>query len=174
MAARGRLLPRVDLAALELALVAINRDGSEGRWWTAGAEVISRLSAAHRLIAGFEYQNNSRMLQYNRDLTPHLDDVRKSASSGVYVQDEWRLAANAILNAGMRHDRYSTFGGTTSPRFALVVKLEPQTALKLLAGTGESLAGRLQMLDARSMSWTEIRVARDPGCPVCGARHAAA
>jgi hypothetical protein len=38
----------------------------------------------------------------------------------------------------------------------------------LLAGVGTSLAGRLQMLDARSMEWTEVRVRRDPGCPVCG------
>ena len=40
----------------------------------------------------------------------------------------------------------------------------------LLAGVGSSLAGRLQMLDARTMEWTEIRMARQPGCAVCGAR----
>mgnify|MGYP007005608011 CR=1 FL=1 len=28
--------------------------------------------------------------------------------------------------------------------------------------------GRLQMLDARTMEWTEIRMARQPGCAVCG------
>ena len=42
-------------------------------------------------------------------------------------------------------------------------------SLKLLAGVGTSLAGRLQMLDARTMSWTEIALARRPDCPVCGA-----
>jgi hypothetical protein len=34
---------------------------------------------------------------------------------------------------------------------------------------GSSLAGRLQMLDARSMEWNEIRVARAAKCPVCAA-----
>jgi hypothetical protein len=39
-----------------------------------------------------------------------------------------------------------------------------------LAGVGSSLAGRLQMLDARTMEWTEIAMARTPGCPVCAVR----
>jgi bacteriocin biosynthesis cyclodehydratase domain-containing protein len=42
-------------------------------------------------------------------------------------------------------------------------------ALKLLAGVGSSLAGRLQMLDARRMEWTEMRAVRRPDCPICGA-----
>jgi molybdopterin-synthase adenylyltransferase len=44
--------------------------------------------------------------------------------------------------------------------------------LRLLAGVGQSLAGRLQMLDARSMEWNEMRVRRDPACPVCATRGA--
>jgi len=32
------------------------------------------------------------------------------------------------------------------------------------------VAGRLQMLDGRSMEWNEMRVRRDPACTVCGAR----
>ncbi|MFL6664289.1 MAG: molybdopterin biosynthesis protein MoeB, partial [Rhizobacter sp.] len=36
-----------------------------------------------------------------------------------------------------------------------------------------SLAGRLQMLDARTMEWNEIRLARQPQCPVCGHRRGA-
>jgi molybdopterin/thiamine biosynthesis adenylyltransferase len=40
--------------------------------------------------------------------------------------------------------------------------MQAAEALKLLAGVGSSLAGRLQMLDARSMEWNEIRVARAP------------
>lgn len=64
--------------------------------------------------------------------------------------------------------------GVFAPLVGVIGTVQAAEALKLLAGTGESLAGRLQMLDARSMSWTEIRVARDPACPVCGARHAAA
>ena len=52
--------------------------------------------------------------------------------------------------------------------------MQAAEALKLVAGIGSSLAGRLQMLDARSMAWTEMRVERDPACPVCAARPAPA
>ena len=41
-------------------------------------------------------------------------------------------------------------------------------ALTLLAGVGHSLAGRLLMLDGRAMAFTDIRMARHPGCAVCG------
>jgi molybdopterin-synthase adenylyltransferase len=63
--------------------------------------------------------------------------------------------------------------GVFAPLVGIIGSLQAAEALKLLAGIGTSLAGRLQMLDARSMAWTEIRMARTPGCPVCAARRAA-
>jgi hypothetical protein len=43
--------------------------------------------------------------------------------------------------------------------------------LKLLCGIGKPLSGRLLMLDARAMSWDEVRMQRQPGCAVCGNTH---
>ena len=60
--------------------------------------------------------------------------------------------------------------GVFAPLVGIVGSMQAAEALKLLAGVGTSLAGRLQMLDARTMEWTEIRVARAPGCAVCGHR----
>jgi hypothetical protein len=40
-----------------------------------------------------------------------------------------------------------------------------------VAGVGTSLAGRLLMLDGRSMEWSSLRTARNPACPVCGTAH---
>lgn len=57
--------------------------------------------------------------------------------------------------------------GVFAPLVGIVGSMQAAEALKLLAGTGTSLAGRLQMLDARSMEWTEIRTARSPSCSVC-------
>ena len=58
--------------------------------------------------------------------------------------------------------------GVFAPLVGIIGTMQAAEALKLLAGFGTSLAGRLQMLDARRMEWTEIRVGRDAGCPVCG------
>ena len=60
--------------------------------------------------------------------------------------------------------------GVFAPLVGIVGSLQAAEALKLLTGVGTSLAGRLQMLDARNMTWTEVRVARQPGCAVCGHR----
>ena len=58
--------------------------------------------------------------------------------------------------------------GVFAPLVGIIGSVQAAEALKLLAGIGSSLAGRLQMLDARTMEWTEIALARAPGCPVCG------
>jgi molybdopterin-synthase adenylyltransferase len=60
--------------------------------------------------------------------------------------------------------------GVFAPLVGIVGAMQAAEALKLVAGTGTSLAGRLQMLDARDMTWTTIRVARDPACTVCASR----
>lgn len=45
---------------------------------------------------------------------------RRRESVYAFVQDEWQLAPDWNLTAGIRHDHYSDFGGTTNPRVALV------------------------------------------------------
>jgi molybdopterin/thiamine biosynthesis adenylyltransferase len=60
--------------------------------------------------------------------------------------------------------------GVFAPLVGIIGSLQAAEALKLLAAVGESLTGRLQMLDARTMQWTEIRAGRASGCPVCGSR----
>jgi len=61
--------------------------------------------------------------------------------------------------------------GVFAPLVGIIGSMQAAEALKLVAGIGSSLAGVLLMLDARSMEWTRIGVARDAGCPVCGAQH---
>jgi molybdopterin/thiamine biosynthesis adenylyltransferase len=60
--------------------------------------------------------------------------------------------------------------GVFAPLVGIIGSVQAAEALKLLAGVGRSLAGRLQMLDARTMEWTEIGMLRSSGCPVCGQR----
>lgn len=60
--------------------------------------------------------------------------------------------------------------GVFAPLVGIIGSMQAGEALKLLAGVGSSLAGRLQMLDARTMEWSEIRLPRAPACPVCGGR----
>lgn len=52
----------------------------------------------------------------------------------VYAQDEWSFAKDWALTAGVRHDKYSDFGGTTNPRLALVWDASLDVTAKLMAG----------------------------------------
>ena len=60
--------------------------------------------------------------------------------------------------------------GVFAPLVGVVGALQAAEALKLLAGVGSSLAGRLLMLDGRTMEWSTMHVGRSPGCTVCAAR----
>ena len=61
--------------------------------------------------------------------------------------------------------------GVFAPLVGIIGSMQAAEALKLLSGAGPSLAGRLLMLDGRQMAFTEMRLPRDPKCPVCSVRH---
>src|SRR5207253_621204 len=52
--------------------------------------------------------------------------------------------------------------------------LQANEVLKLLLGIGDTLAGRLLLFDALDASFTELRLKRDPDCPVCSDKAAEA
>ena len=58
--------------------------------------------------------------------------------------------------------------GVLAPLTGVVGAMQAMAALKLLAGIGEPLAGRLMVIDAKSSEWRTMKVAKDPSCPVCG------
>lgn len=61
--------------------------------------------------------------------------------------------------------------GVVGPLVGLVGSLQALEALKLLAGFGEPLVGRLLLIDALGSRFRELRVKRDPACSVCAGRH---
>jgi len=60
--------------------------------------------------------------------------------------------------------------GVFAPLVGIVGSMQAAEAIKLLTGLGKSLQGRLVMLDVRRMQWHEVKVPRDPACPVCSTR----
>lgn len=61
--------------------------------------------------------------------------------------------------------------GVIGPLVGLVGSLQALEALKLLAGFGEPMVGRLLLIDALTTRFREMKVKRDPGCSVCGAAN---
>ncbi|OGA21274.1 MAG: molybdopterin biosynthesis protein MoeB [Betaproteobacteria bacterium RIFCSPLOWO2_02_FULL_67_26] len=58
--------------------------------------------------------------------------------------------------------------GVFAPLTGIVGSIQAAEALKLVTGAGETLAGRLLLLDALTMQVRTIKLAKDPACPVCG------
>lgn len=58
--------------------------------------------------------------------------------------------------------------GVFAPLVGIIGTMQAAEALKLIVGIGESLAGRLLLLDARNMDWTSIKITRNKSCAVCG------
>ena len=115
----------------------LNKDDTRNAWWGAEAKLTRKMFGTHRLTVGTEYRDYFRQDQRNFDENPfasRLDDKRSTRVWAIYLQDEFEIAKGLILNAGVRHDQYSTFGGTTNPRVALIYNPRPKTTLKLLYG----------------------------------------
>jgi len=59
-------------------------------------------------------------------------------------------------------------GGVMGALPGVIGSLQAMETLKLILGSGSSLAGRLVIFDALEMRWRELALKRNPECPVCG------
>ncbi|UZJ46235.1 molybdopterin-synthase adenylyltransferase MoeB [Marinimicrobium sp. C6131] len=62
--------------------------------------------------------------------------------------------------------------GVLAPLVGVIGSMQALEAVKLLAGVGSSLAGRLLLFDATTSQWRELKLPRDPDCPVCYPKNA--
>ena len=68
---------------------------------------------------------------------------------------------------GEESDLRCATNGVFAPLVGMIGTTQAAEALKLLMQIGENLQGRLMLLDALSMQWRTIKLARDPACLVC-------
>lgn len=78
---------------------------------------------------------------------------------------------HCLYGEGSEAELTCSEAGVLGPLVGLVGSLQALEALKLLAGFGEPLVGRLLLVDGFASRFRELRVRRDPGCPVCGGAH---
>jgi molybdopterin/thiamine biosynthesis adenylyltransferase len=105
---------------------------------------------------------------------------RKPLVSGAGVQFDGQVAVFDLRDAqspcyhclfpehGDNEDMRCAVMGVFAPLVGIIGATQAAEALKLVAGIGESLNGRLLLLDALAMEWRTVRLKRDPACAVCG------
>ena len=125
---------------------------TSGKEKTLGAEIITNFTlTGHLLTLGGMFENKKlydtkHITNYDPHTFAPLSSIQDVSDGGnfiknadrdifaVYIQDIWEISNNASLTAGIRHDQYSDFGGTTNPRAGLVWEFIKDTSLKLLYG----------------------------------------
>ena len=107
-------------------------------------------------------------------------ELRKPLVSGAAVRFEGQITVYDFRNketpcyhclfpdAREDQDMRCASNGVFSPLVGMIGTTQAAEALKLLMGIGDSLQGRLLLLDALAMEWRTIKLARDPKCSVCG------
>lgn len=135
----------------------LNNDEVHGRWWSIETRIHYSGLKGHQIVAGIEYQANTRQDYINRDVAPAYTWYEQAGDShryGLFVNDHIRVNDNWQMELGARFDRFSIQGALTdcygtpcvsgpfsqkgdavSPRAALIYKPEPDTVLKLLYGS---------------------------------------
>ncbi len=105
--------------------------------------------------------------------------AKKPLVSGAAIRLEGQLSVfdpreesspcyHCLYGRGSEAELTCSEAGVVGPLVGMIGSLQALEALKLLAGFGEPLIGRLLLVDAFSSRFRELRVRRDPACAVCG------
>lgn len=106
-------------------------------WRGLEVRLLSTRLTDHKLMLGFEAQDNTRVDQYIQDLAlPQNDILIRSPGYryGLFVHDEWRLAEGVTATMGLRADRNDITRTSVSPRLGLIWQAGATTTFKTLYG----------------------------------------
>src|SRR5438067_2509465 len=105
--------------------------------------------------------NDNQLLRYSRHIL--LDEIGIDGQLSVYDPRVQASPCYACLfpEDGKFEDAACSTMGVFAPLVGVVGAMQAAEAMKLIAGIGQSLAGRLLLLDGRSMEWTSIAIARN-------------
>ena len=115
----------------------INNDSARARWWGTEAGASRTFFNCFRFSLGTEVRQSTdlKMLNYDeRPFTSYLDTSGEQLVFGAYADGRWEITKSLSLSAGVRWDRYDSFGDTVNPRAALIWKPREGATLKLLYG----------------------------------------
>ncbi|HET7791188.1 MAG TPA: TonB-dependent receptor [Gemmatimonadales bacterium] len=115
----------------------LTADYGLSRSWAFEGQYVHPVADRHRFVVGVATQFNTKQDQGDDNLdsgTVIFRSHRQGEIWALFAQDEWRLGPALRITAGLRHDHYDTFGGTTNPRIAVVYDASSAATFKLLYG----------------------------------------
>lgn len=146
------------------------------------------VTALNRRLEGADFAQQVREASLVMDCTDNFDTrfalnracvaAKVPLVSGAAIRGEGQVSVydQRVANSPCYHCLYDEQGnedlncseaGVIAPLVGMIGSVQAMEAIKLITGIGEPLVGRLLILDAWAMHWREMKLAKDPACPVC-------
>lgn len=147
-----------------------------------------RLIALHTRLAGTALQQQVALADLVVDASDNFDTrfainaacvaARTPLVSGAAIRMEGQVAVfrpdlpdspcyRCLYREGGETEQTCAENGVLAPIVGIVGSLQALEAIKVLTGIGESLCGRLLVIDGKRLDIRTLRLHRDPECPVC-------
>lgn len=95
--------------------------------------------------------------------------IRMEGQISVYRPDlDNEPCYQCLYKGGDELDETCTQTGVLAPLVGIIGSMQALEAMKIIMGIGESLNGKLMLLDALTMEWRTMKLPKDPKCAVCG------
>jgi molybdopterin-synthase adenylyltransferase len=139
----------------------------------SGDELL-RQAAAHDVVLDCS-DNFATRFAVNRACVLHKTPLVSGAAIGfegqisVFTPGQNQSPCYNCLYQGDGEDMQNCArNGVIAPIVGIIGSMQALEALKILMGIGETLNGRLMLLDGLAMQWQTLRLNRNPDCPCCG------
>ncbi len=93
--------------------------------------------------------------------------IRFEGQVSVFVANDDSPCYNCLYAESGEELQNCATNGVISPITGIIGSVQAMEAMKLIMGIGETLAGRLLLLDGLSMQWNEMKLRKNKNCPTC-------
>ena len=93
--------------------------------------------------------------------------IRMEGQVAVFMNDGTGPCYRCLYRDEGELDTSCSENGVLAPVVGIIGSIQATEAIKVLTGMGETLHGRLLLLDAMHMEWRTLKLKKDPGCTGC-------
>lgn len=137
-------------------------------------EALLSLVQAHDLVLdasdNVDTRNQLNRLCYQTK-TPLVSGaaIRMEGQVSVFTYQDQQEPCYQCLSALFGSNALSCVeAGVMAPVVGIIGAVQAMEAIKVIAGLGKPIQGKILMLDAMTMSWREMKLMKQPHCPTCG------
>lgn len=115
----------------------VEAQDASGRWWGGETKLMGVLLDHHKWTLGMEFQYDQKQSLSGHEADLHapgqLRSNRNGWRGGLYLQDEYRITDNLLMNVGFRIDHHHMIKSIQiNPRAAIIWDITPTITTKLL------------------------------------------